>query len=68
MPEQRATAPSVTLHQLAAGFGARSVLRQLTLTLEPGQDLTLAVMPSPMPTDGLRVRTAARPTAMNGRG
>ena len=57
-----------SLAELEIRLLAVGVLRQLTLTLESGQDLTLAVMPSPMPTDGLRVRTAARPNGMNGRG
>jgi cytochrome P450 len=56
------------LAELEIRLLAVGVLRQLTLTLESGQDLTLAVMPSPMPTDGLRVRTAARPTGLNDRG
>ena len=56
------------LAELEIRLLAVGVLRQLTLTLESGQDLTLAVMPSPMPTDGLRVRTAASRNAMNGRG
>jgi hypothetical protein len=57
-----------SLAELEIRLLAVGVLRQLTLTLESGQDLTLAVMPSPMPTDGLRVRTAASRNAMNGRG
>jgi cytochrome P450 len=57
-----------SLAELEIRLLAVGVLRQLTLTLASGQDLTLAVMPSPMPTDGLRVRTASRPNGMNGRG
>jgi iron(III) transport system ATP-binding protein len=41
MPEHRTTAPAVTLHQLAAGFGTRSVLRQLTLTAPAGRVLAI---------------------------
>ncbi|MCS5698117.1 cytochrome P450 [Cyanobium sp. FGCU-52] len=55
------------LAELEIRLLAVGVLRQLTLTLEPGQDLTLAVMPSPTPRDGLRVRAAAGPIAMNRR-
>ena len=56
------------LAELEIRLLAVGVLRQLTLTLESGQDLTLAVMPSPTPKDGLRVRTAARPIRLKSRG
>ncbi|MCS5691910.1 cytochrome P450 [Cyanobium sp. FGCU-6] len=47
------------LAELEIRLLAVGVLRRLALTLEPGQDLTLAVIPSPAPKDGLRVRAAA---------
>jgi cytochrome P450 len=56
------------LAELEIRLLAVGVLRQLTLTLESGQDLTLAVMPSPTPKDGLKVRAAASPIARNNRG
>jgi cytochrome P450 len=36
------------------------LLKQLTLQLVPDQDLSLAVIPTPMPTDGLRVAIKSR--------
>jgi cytochrome P450 len=36
------------------------LLQQLTLSLDPDQDLTLAVIPSPSPKDGLLVRPCSR--------
>jgi len=56
------------LAELEIRLLAVGVLKRLTLTLEPGQDLTLAVMPSPTPKDGLMVRTAALPTGRTDRG
>jgi cytochrome P450 len=37
------------------------LLKHLTLELEPGQDLTLATIPSPSPKQGLLVRPQPNP-------
>ncbi|MBM5822972.1 MAG: cytochrome P450 [Cyanobacteria bacterium K_Offshore_surface_m2_011] len=42
---------------------AVGLLKQLSLALEPYQDLTLLVIPSPSPKDGLRVRPRRRTNA-----
>ena len=45
---------------------AVGLLRQLPLQLEPDQDLSLQLIPSPSPRDGLLVRAAADGTCANG--
>ena len=42
------------------GLLAVGLLKHLTLVLEPDQDLTLKVIPSPSPQDGLLVRPCLR--------
>jgi hypothetical protein len=49
------------LAELEIRLLAVGLLKQVTLALEADQDLTLRVIPSPSPTDGLLVR--ARSTA-----
>ena len=44
------------LAELEIRLLAVGLLQRITLTLEPDQDLTLKVIPSPSPADGLRVR------------
>ena len=41
------------------------MLKQLTLVLKPDQDLSLRIIPSPSPTDGLLVRPLARATGLH---
>jgi cytochrome P450 len=51
------------LAELEIRLLAVGLLRQLTLGLEPDQDLTLAIIPSPSPKDGLLVRARRRADA-----
>jgi cytochrome P450 len=48
------------LAELEIRLLAVGLLKQLTLELQGGQDLTLRVIPSPSPADGLLVRPFAR--------
>ncbi len=48
------------LAELEIRLLAVGLLRQLTLVLEPDQDLSLAIIPSPSPKDGLLVRARHR--------
>jgi cytochrome P450 len=51
------------LAELEIRLLAVGLLKQLTLEMEPDQDLTLMVIPSPSPKDGLLVRPRRRATA-----
>jgi cytochrome P450 len=51
------------LAELEVRLLAVGLLKQLTLELEPHQDLTLKVIPSPSPKDGLLVRPRRKATA-----
>jgi cytochrome P450 len=51
------------LAELEIRLLAVGLLKQLSLGLEPDQDLTLLVIPSPSPKDGLLVRPRRRTTA-----
>jgi cytochrome P450 len=53
------------LAELEIRLLAVGLLQQLTLELEPDQDLTLRVIPSPSPKDGLLVRPRRKATAAN---
>ena len=48
------------LAELEIRLLAVGLLQQLTLTLEVDQDLTLKIIPSPSPADGLLVRAYSR--------
>jgi cytochrome P450 len=48
------------LAELEIRLMAVGLLRQLTLQLEPDQDLSLQLIPSPSPRDGLLVRAEPR--------
>jgi len=48
------------LAELEIRLLAVGLLQQLTLTLEADQDLTLKIIPSPSPADGLLVRAYSR--------
>ena len=48
------------LAELEIRLLAVGLLKQLTLELKPDQDLTLKVIPSPSPADGLQVRACPR--------
>ncbi|MCP9808421.1 cytochrome P450 [Cyanobium sp. HWJ4-Hawea] len=50
------------LAELEIRLLAVGILKQLSLALEPEQDLTLKVIPSPSPRDGLLVRSGPRPS------
>jgi len=52
------------LAELEIRLLAVGLLKQLTLALEPDQDLTLRVIPSPSPKDGLLVRPHKRATVV----
>jgi hypothetical protein len=56
------------LAELEIRLLAVGLLKQLCLGLEPGQDLTLLVIPSPSPKDGLLVRPHPRSTATGANG
>jgi cytochrome P450 len=51
------------LAELEIRLLAVGLLKQLSLALEPDQDLTLVVIPSPTPKEGLRVRASRRGAA-----
>jgi cytochrome P450 len=51
------------LAELEIRLLAVGLLKQLSLALEPDQDLTLVVIPSPTPKQGLRVRASRRGAA-----
>jgi cytochrome P450 len=48
------------LAELEIRLLAVGLLKQLTLALEPDQDLSLRIIPSPSPKDGLLVRASRR--------
>ena len=48
------------LAELEIRLLAVGLLKQLTLALEADQDLTLKIIPSPSPADGLLVRASSR--------
>ena len=48
------------LKELEIRLLAVGLLKQLTSALEADQDLTLKIIPSPSPKDGLRVRAHSR--------
>ncbi|MEI6360178.1 MAG: cytochrome P450, partial [Synechococcus sp. ELA619] len=48
------------LAELEIRLLAVGLLKQVTLALEPDQDVSLRVIPSPSPKDGLQVRACLR--------
>jgi cytochrome P450 len=49
------------LAELEIRLLAVGLLKQLTLELEPIQDLSLSIIPTPSPKDGLLVRSSHKP-------
>ena len=50
------------LAELEIRLLAVGLLKKLTLELEPDQDLSLSIIPTPSPKDGLLVRSGRKPS------